>query len=140
MTDEFRSEMKDALRGKRARLRGVLLALGIAVSSWYYKPRTSDGERRVRQPTPTPPEVVAAVVKMATDNPWYGYKRIAVMCRRKKVAVTDRQAYRVMRAHGLLQKRKRSRRAELHQTAKLYELLPSGPNGLWQMDVTYTAA
>jgi len=27
--------------------------------------------------------------------------------------------------------------AELYQAGKLYELLPSGPNELWQMDVTY---
>ena len=29
------------------------------------------------------------------------------------------------------------RRAELHQAAKLFELLPQRPNDLWQMDVTY---
>ncbi len=32
-----------------------------------------------------------AVVTMATDNPWYGYQRIAVMCRREDNRVTDRQ-------------------------------------------------
>lgn len=30
------------------------------------------------------------------------------------------------------------RAAELHQTAKLFELLPRRPNDLWQADVTYT--
>jgi len=74
---------------------------------------------------------------MAEENPWYGYKRIAVMCRREKdPTVTDRQAYRVMRSFGLLQK-PRATKAELHQTQKLFELLPSGPNRLWQTDVTY---
>ncbi len=77
------------------------------------------------------------VVKMAEANPWYGYKRIAVMCRRAGHAVTNRQAYRVMRRHGLLQKRRRTRTAEVYQASKLYELLPTGPNELWQMDVTY---
>jgi hypothetical protein len=47
-------------------------------------------------------EVVEAVVTMATDNPWYGYKRIAVMCRRAGETVTDREAYVVMRNHRLL--------------------------------------
>ena len=47
--------------------------------------------------------------------------------------VTDRQAYRVMKLHDLLQKR-RPYKAELHQSSKLYELLPQGPNELWQMD------
>jgi len=41
-----------------------------------------------------------------------------------------------MKDHGLLQKRK-ARRAEIQQTAKLFELLPHAPNDLWQMDVTY---
>ena len=44
-------------------------------------------------------QVVQAVVTMATDNPWYGYKRIAVMCRRAGHAVKDREAYVVMRDH-----------------------------------------
>ena len=81
-------------------------------------------------------EVVEAVVKMATDNPWYGYKRIAVMCRRADKAVKDREAYVVMRDHSLLQK-PRERAAELYQAARLFELLPQQPNDLWQMDVTY---
>jgi len=76
------------------------------------------------------------VVKMASDNPWYGYKRIAVMCRRAGAAVKDRQAYVVMRDHRLLQ-RPRARAAELHQATRLFELLPQRPNDLWQMDVTY---
>jgi putative transposase len=119
------------------RLTGVLAALDVAASSWYRKP-VPEGQRRRPGPAPTPipDQIVEAVVKMAQDNPWYGYKRIAVMCRRREIAVTDRQAYQVMRRHGLLQKR-RSRVAELYQASKLYELLPQGPNDLWQMDVTY---
>jgi transposase InsO family protein len=74
---------------------------------------------------------------MAETNAWYGYKRIAVMCRREEHKVSNRQVYWVMQDNGLLQQRKKSRDAELHQTSKLYELLPTGPNGLWQMDVTY---
>jgi len=79
---------------------------------------------------------------MARANPWYGYKRIAVMCRReaqrdlRQPKVTNRQCYRVMKAHDLLQKPV-AREAELYQTAKLWQLLPQGPNELWQTDVTY---
>jgi len=121
----------------KIRLTGVLAALDIAASSWYRKPVPEDQRRRPGPaPKPIPEPIVQAVVKMAQDNPWYGYKRIAVMCRREQIAVTDRQAYQVMRWHGLLHKR-RSRVAELYQASKLYELLPQGPNDLWQMDVTY---
>ena len=41
-----------------------------------------------------------------------------------------------MKAHDLLRK-PLPRAAELHQTAKLFELLPQRPNDLWQADVTY---
>ena len=122
---------------ENVRLTGVLGALEIATSSWYRQPIPEDERRRPGPAaTPIPQEIVAAVVKMATENPWYGYKRIAIMCRREGVPVTDRQAYRVMKLHGLLQRR-RPYKAELHQASKLYELLPQGPNELWQMDVTY---
>jgi len=120
-----------------ARLTGVLRSLGIATSSWYRKPIPADERRR---PGPKPksvaPEVVDAVLKMATQNPWYGYQRIAVMCRRAGEAVSDRNAYRVMQQHDLLH-RPRPYQAEVYQASKLYELLPQRPNELWQMDVTY---
>ena len=115
----------------------MLDALGVPRSSWY---RRADPERQRQRPGPAPkalpPELVAAVTAIAEANPWYGYKRIAVMCRRAGTKVNDREVYRVMREVGLLQKR-RPRTAEAHQTRKLFELLPSAPNQLWQMDVTY---
>ncbi len=138
MTEEVRKEIGAMVATTpRIRLTGVLGALDIAASSWYRKP-VPEGQRH--RPGPTrkaiPEAVVQAVLKMARDNPWYGYKRIAVMCRREQVAVTNRQAYQVMKEHRLLQKR-RSKVAELYQASKLYELLPQRPNDLWQMDVTY---
>lgn len=119
------------------RLTRVLKLLGVAPSSWYRRGAAADQpQRRGPAPKPVDPVVVGAVLAMAQANPWYGYKRIAVMCRREGQAVKNRDAYRVMKAHGLLQRRTR-RPAELYQASKLYELLPSGPNQLWQMDVTY---
>lgn len=120
----------------RARQTQVLRLLGVAPSSWHRAPHEGARKRPGPSPRPLSDEVVSAVVEMATANPWYGYKKIAIMCRRAGHAVKDREAYVVMRDHGLLQK-PRPRRAELHQAAKLFELLPQGPNDLWQMDVTY---
>ena len=120
----------------RRRQTQVLRLVGIAPSSWHRAPRLVERKRPGPAPKALPDEVVEAVVSMATANPWYGYKRIAVMCRRAGQAVKDREAYVVMKDHGLLQKR-RTRRAEVYQAAKLFELLPQGPNDLWQMDVTY---
>jgi putative transposase len=121
----------------KARVTRVLQALSISSSSWYRQPVPTDQRRRPGPaPEPIPEVILNSVVEMAVNNPWYGYKRIAVMCRRAGQAVKDRQAYRVMREHRLLQKR-RPRQPELYQAAKLFELLPRGPNDLWQMDVTY---
>ncbi len=115
----------------------VLKLVGVASSSWY-RPSLDESQRKRPGPPPKPisDEVMKAVVTMATDNPWYGYKRIAVMCRRVDQGVKDREAYAVMRDQGLLQK-PRARVAELYQAARLFELLPQQPNELWQMDVTY---
>ena len=120
----------------RARQTQVLRLLGIAPSSWHRPPRAGERKRPGPARKALADKVVTAVVEMAVANPWYGYKRIAVMCRRAGQAVKDREAYVAMKDHGLLQKRK-TRRAEVHQAAKLFELLPQKPNDLWQMDVTY---
>lgn len=121
----------------KARVTRVVDALGISSSCWYYRPVPQDVRKRPGpEAAPIPAEVEQAIKQMAEDNPWYGYKRIAVMCRRDGSAVQDRQAYRVMLREGLLHKPV-CRQAELHQALKLYELLPQGPNDLWQMDVTY---
>jgi transposase InsO family protein len=118
-----------------ARTTEVLHVLEVPVSNWYRRPK-AERKRPGPPAQPIPAEIVATVVKMATANPWYGYKRIAVMCRRAGDAVKNRQAYRVMREHNLLHQ-PRPREPELHQAAKLFELLPQKPNDLWQMDVTY---
>jgi transposase InsO family protein len=131
----IKSEMEAPDTTAPARLTHVLRLVGVAPSSWYRVP-PEQPKRRGPPAKAIPDEVREAVVKMATDNPWYGYKRIAVMCRRAGVAVTNRQAYQVMRDHRLLQK-PRPREPELYQAARLFELLPQRPNDLWQMDVTY---
>lgn len=119
------------------RLTGVLAALDLATSSWYHR-AVEPEERKKPGPLarPVDPRVTEWVVSMAVANPWYGYQRIAVMCRRAGQKVSDHQAYRVMKENRLLQVI-RPHRAELYQAARLFELLPKGPNELWQMDVTY---
>src|SRR5262249_57555337 len=129
--DEEMAAIKSSLRLRRTE---VLRLVGINLSSWYR--RSQDQEQRKR-PGPgaraISEEMVQAVVKMATDNPWYGYKCIAVMCRRAGCAVKNREAYLVMRDHRLLQ-RPKVRAAEVYQAARLFELLPHKPNDLWHID------
>lgn len=135
---EIRPDVERAVTdGGGMRLTAVLDGLGVPRSSWYHRPVPDDERKRPGPaPRPIPDEVVRWVVEMAMANPWYGYKRIAVMCRRAGRRVKNRQAYRVMKQFDLLH-RPVCRKAELYQAAKLFELLPSGPNELWQMDVTY---
>lgn len=138
MSDALRTEIGAELKlVPRARLGKVLPGIGIAPSTWYREAMPQEQRQRPGpEPAVIPPHIKDLVVQTATDNPWYGYRKIAIMSRWTNRAVTDRQAYRVMAAERLLQK-KRSRKVELHQASKLYELLPQGPNQLWQMDVTY---
>src|SRR5439155_1179258 len=138
LTPEMRHAVGEELAGDaKLRRTRLLEALSIATSSWYRQPVAAEQRRRPGPaPQPIAEAVRQAVVTMALANPWYGYKRIAVMCRRAGQAVQDRQAYVVMREAGLLQK-PRPREPELYQAAKLFELLPQKPNDLWQMDVTY---
>lgn len=124
--------------GGELRLREVVKYLGVARSSWYagLKPKT---ERKRPGPTakPVPPELVRRIIEAAHSYPWWGYKRVAVVLRRQGVKISNKQVWRVYQAEGLLHKRRRARPAELYQALKLYELLPQGPNELWQADVTY---
>jgi hypothetical protein len=59
------------------RLGRVLVHLGIAASSWYWL-STDEGLRKRPSPPPNPiaEQVVQAVVTIATQNSWYGYKRL----------------------------------------------------------------
>lgn len=118
-----------------ARLKAVVRLLDLPCSSFFRRPT---GSRRRPGPLPRPldPDLSAVVVGFAQQFPWWGYKRLAVVLRRAGEAVTNRFVYRVLKAAGLLVRRRRHD-AELYQAAKLFELLPQGPNELWQADVTY---
>ena len=106
------------------RITGVLDALGIAHSSWYRKPAPlSERQRPGPAAQPIDEQIVRIVILTAELHPWYGYKKIAVIYRRAGHKVKNRHAYRVMREHGLLHKRRPSA-AALYQASKLYELLP----------------
>lgn len=118
-----------------ARLNRVLRALGIACSVWYAR-RKGEPRRPGRRPKAIPEALAEAIRALAREYPWWGYKRIAVVARRRELAVSNKVVYRVMKAAGLLQKR-RTPKAELYQAARLFELLPKAPNELWQSDVTY---
>ena len=78
------------------------------------------------------------VLTVAQAFPWYGYKKIALICQRLDEPVPRRRVYRILKEAGLLHQLK-ARVAERarQEVAKRYQLLPKRPNELWQTDVTY---
>lgn len=119
-----------------ARLNHLLGWLGVPRSTWYARRKGDEPKKPGPKPKPVPEDLAIAIRQLAEQYPWWGYKRIAIIARRLGIGVSNKQAYRVMKEAGLLQKR-RVRQAELYQAARLFELLPQGPNELWQADVTY---
>jgi putative transposase len=110
--------------------------LGWPPSAWYRQRQV--GPRRLPGPAPglVATDIEEIVVLAAHEWPWWGYKRVAVALRSLGIGIANAVVYRIYRRHGLL-RRRRPQAAELHQATKLYELLPSAPNQLWQADVTY---
>lgn len=138
MTDSLRDAITDERSelDVRTRLSTVLALLGVPTSTWYRRADASRGKRG-RPCQPLDPAQVQVIRHLCRRYPFWGYKRIAVVARRDVDAdFSDRLVYRIMRQHGWLQRRA-PRAAALRQTRHLFELLPSGPNQLWQMDVTY---
>jgi transposase InsO family protein len=137
LSKEFRENLSMELSSVNVRFLQVLNHLGVSKSSWYYTGKLPE-ERRSPGPEPylIPDYLFSLIVKKAEENPWYGYRKIAIICRWENSSITDRQVYRVMKENNLLHKRK-DRTIELQQARKLFELLPRKANQLWQMDVTY---
>lgn len=89
------------------RITAVLDALEIARSSWYHQGVAASERKR---PGPAakaiPEEIARVVIRSAELYPWYGYKKVAVICRRAGHRVKNRHAYRVMDERGLLHRRR----------------------------------
>jgi len=120
---------------KHARIKPLLGALGVAASSWYHRP---DAVPKKPGPAPRPLDegLRSTVIEFAQRYPWWGYKRLAIVMQRAGIMVSKKFVHAVFKAEDLTQKR-RATKAELYQSAKLFELLPTRRNGLWQADVTY---
>jgi len=121
----------------KPRLKELLQHLDLSASSWH---RTSAAKKEAKKRPGPKPQVSLALISwvelIALENPWYGYHKLAILCRRSEIKVSDRQVYRILKDKKLL-KKKRKRKAEEYPSARLFELLPQGVNQLWQMDVTY---
>ena len=92
-----RQEVADC-RG--ARIKQVVQAIGWPLSSFFNKRKTVK-----KRPGPPPrlldPMLAEAVRQTALAYPWWGYKRIAVVCRRSGLKVSNRFVYRVLQSTGV---------------------------------------
>ena len=135
-----RFAIREQVKAQGIRVSFVCQHLDLSLRSLYPKKQVSPTPKVVPKILlPRPIDYVArrnAIATLAIAYPWWGYKRIAVLARREGWKVSDRKTYKILKQLDLLIKPKKPK-AELYQAAKLFELLPDGPNQLFQTDVTY---
>lgn len=112
--------------------------IGVNLRRLYseYKPKPVESSPKLHCRAREFVERKNAICTLALSFPWWGYKRIAVIARREGWQISDRKVYKILK-HLHLLKTKNKPKGEIYQAAKLFELLPDGPNQLFQTDVTY---
>lgn len=136
MSAEVRALIKVETQAAGVRVKPVLRMLDVAASTYFHRARNSERQRPGPKPRALDEALKALVVEFADRYPWWGYKRLTIVMRRAGHAIGKKFVHAVFKAENLFQKRKATS-AELHQSAKLFELLPTRANALWQADVTY---
>jgi transposase InsO family protein len=99
---------------------------GIPLSLFYYRPRK-------RSVTRLDPSVVEDTLRVASDRPTYGYRRVWAVLRNKGTAVNPKSVRRLLRINNLsLPYAKHKGRTKSRNL-----LRPTGPDQLWETDITY---
>jgi len=107
--------------------------LGIARSSFYYRPRPESAEEL---------ELLKWLDRIFTDHPVYGSRRLQVALLREGISVGRRRVRRLMKKLGLWAVRPKRNTSKRHPEHKVYPYLLRGktidqPNQVWAADVTY---
>ena len=102
------------------RIGRVIDGIGWPRSSFYHR-RVAADHRRPKGPAPDPIPgwMTDLVCGLAHQYPFWGSKRMAVICRRDGYNVSNNKTYRIFQLHHLLTKKK-PRDAEIYQAAKLF--------------------
>lgn len=88
--------------------------------------------RAAPQRHPPKDEVEEAIVEIAKQNPTDGYRMVTAFVRRRLgIAVNRKRVLRIMRAHGLVQRRRRPPRRRRPGVFRVER-----PRQLWQLDLT----
>jgi putative transposase len=107
--------------------------LGVARSSFYYRPRPESGEEL---------ELLKRLDRIFTDDPVYGSRRLQVALLREGISVGRRRVRRRMRKLGLSAVRPKRNTSKRHPGHKVYPYLVRGKtidraNQVWAADITY---
>jgi putative transposase len=107
--------------------------LGIARSSFYYRPRPSTVEEF---------DLLNRLDRIFTEHPVYGSRRLQVSLLREGISVGRRRIRRLMRKLGLWAIRPQRNTSKPHPEHKIYPYLLRGktidePNQVWAADITY---
>src|SRR4051794_41709571 len=107
--------------------------LGIARSSFYYRPRPESAEEL---------ELLKRLDRIFTDCPVYGSRRLQVALLREGISAGRRRVRRVMRKLGLWAVRPKRNTSKRHLGHKVYPYLLRGKtidraNQVWAADITY---
>jgi putative transposase len=107
--------------------------LGIARSSFYYRPRPESAEEL---------DLLKRLDRIFTSNPVYGSRRLQVALWREGISIGRRRVRRLMRKLGLWAVRPKRNTSKRHPEHKIYPYLLRGktidqPNQVWAADVTY---
>ena len=107
--------------------------LGIARSSFYYRPRPESAEEL---------DLLKRLDRIFTDHPVYGSRRLQVALSREGVSVGRRRIRRLMRKLGLWAVRPKRNTSKPNPAHKVYPYLLRGKvidqaNQVWASDITY---
>ena len=107
--------------------------LGIARSSFYYRPRPECAEGL---------DLLKRLDRIFTNHPIYGSRRLQVALLREGISIGRRRVRRLMRKLGLWAVRPKRNTSKRHPEHKVYPYLLRGktidqPNQVWAADVIY---
>lgn len=99
---------------------------GYPRSLQYYHPR-------LRSTVHPDASLLQAIENIAIEHPSYGVRRITAMLHRAGITMSRKRVYRIMKLANLTRKRS----VRKHIFGKKMLTVPSGPDQLWQQDITY---
>ena len=107
-------------------LRNISRISGMSLSGYYYKPK----ERHIQR---IDPSIKDRIKDIASERPTYGYRRVWAVLRNSGTEVNQKTVRNVLKDSDLNLPASKHR----GRTKKRNLFKPSGPDQLWETDITY---